>query len=159
MQSCNLQIALTTCLQFYEMVTTEKALLGVYYECYETAPKYLLLSGGPSRMKELREPMQLMLVCIRLLLLPDSNLTQQEQEFPHIIAQWDQNPEVTVPLGGAIAASVLCTNQFHGTLLAGLSPENLAVFPENIFVSNMVVRKLILPGGTESKDFFHGSTT
>lgn len=61
-----------------------------------------------------------------------------------------------MPLGGAVAASVLCFNHFHGTLLEKLTPENLSVFPENIFVSNIVVRKLIMPDGKESKDFFHG---
>lgn len=51
---------------------------------------------------------------------------------------------------------MLCTTQFAGTPLQKLEPENLAIFPDKIVVSNMVVRKLVMPDGKESKDFFHG---
>ncbi len=84
------------------------------------------------------------------------NIVQQAKEFPHITPQFDINPEICVPLGGAVASSVLCFNQFAGTLLEKLYPENLAVFSDNLFVSNIVVRKLVMPDGTESQDLFHG---
>jgi hypothetical protein len=84
------------------------------------------------------------------------NHFQQASEYPHITSQWDLFPEICVPRGGAVTASVLCCNHFAGTLLEKLEPENLAVFPDNMFVSNMVVRKLVMPDGKESKDFFHG---
>ena len=66
------------------------------------------------------------------------------------------SPEICVLLGGAVAASILCCNHFAGTLLEKLDLENLAVFPDNLYASNMVVRKLVMPDGKESQDFFHG---
>ena len=89
--------------------------------------------------------------------ITDTNLIQQKADFKNITPQWDLNPEICVPLGGAITASVLCCNHFHGTLLEKLNPENLAIFPESLSVLYMAVRRLIMPDGKVSKDFFHGS--
>lgn len=51
---------------------------------------------------------------------------------------------------------MLCCTHLKDTLLGGLSPEHLAVFPENLSVSSMVVRKLVMPDGKISDRYFHG---
>ncbi len=53
-------------LQFYAIAETYKTELGCYYEAFVNAPKYLLLSGGPTRMPEIVEAFEKMLVSITL---------------------------------------------------------------------------------------------
>jgi hypothetical protein len=142
--------------QFTAIVLGEKAHLGLYYDAFLSAPKYLLASGGPTRMRSIVEGVEGMLVCNHFIVTPLPTFFQQKVEYPNIIPQWDLNPEVAVAHGGAVAASVLCSRHFKETLLERLNPENLAVFTENLSVSNMVVRKLVMPDGKESKDLFHG---
>jgi hypothetical protein len=143
--------------QFRDVAVKQRETLGIYYDAFLSAPKYLLASGGPIRMISVKKGVEQLLVCKHFIVTPlPTTFFQQKNEFPYIIPQWSLNPEVTVALGGAVAASVLCCHHFQGTLLEHLAPENLAVFPETLSVSNVVVRKLVMPDGKQSKEFFHG---
>ncbi len=51
-------------LQFYKIVQKHRKELGAYYDAFIAAPKYLLLSGGPTRMQELVNGVASMLISV-----------------------------------------------------------------------------------------------
>ena len=53
-------------LQFKDIADSQRSKLGIYYEGFLAAPKYLLVSGGPARMPEIVQRVEQLLVSITI---------------------------------------------------------------------------------------------